>query len=188
MASGEHVYPVLTTSATAAPLAENAAGTETTGAFSSDVLVPSRIQASFLFSTESRARMSGLDQALRDDLSSALSDKLDQQILAGANGLFGGTNLDDHDASAVFTFANYKSGFAYGRVDGQWAGSVADLRIVMGSATYAHAANTYRSSGSNADSTDAALSVLMGATAGVRVSANVPAAASNKQEAVCKAR
>ena len=47
---GEVVYPVLTATLAVGTPAENAAQAETTGAFSSDVLVPSRLQASlFLF-------------------------------------------------------------------------------------------------------------------------------------------
>ena len=54
---------------------------------------PSRIQASFFYSREDRARFAGMDSALRMNLSEALSDKLDQQILNGANGLLEGTNI-----------------------------------------------------------------------------------------------
>ena len=73
---GEAVYPVLTATLSVEALAENAAGTETTGAFSSDVLVPSRLQASFFYSREDRARMSMLDFALRQNLSDGLADGL----------------------------------------------------------------------------------------------------------------
>ena len=62
-----------------------------------------------------------MDAALRMNLSDGLSDALDNQILAGANGLFTGTNLADHDATAVTTFADYVSDFGYGRVDGRYA-------------------------------------------------------------------
>ena len=56
---GEHVFPVLTTNADVGTPAENAAQAETTGAFSADVLSPSRLQASFFFySREDRARFS----------------------------------------------------------------------------------------------------------------------------------
>ena len=45
---GEAVYPVLTSELSVHTPAENAAAAETTGAFSADVLSPSRLQASFL--------------------------------------------------------------------------------------------------------------------------------------------
>ena len=191
---GDAVFPILGTSAIAGVPAEGAVPTgtgvgslgETTGSFTADVLTPKRIQAAFFFSREDRARFAGMAEALRENLSMALGDKLDQQILAGTNGLFIGTNLPDHDVSAITDFAAYKSAFAFSRVDGQWASSVGELRVLLGSATYSHCAITYRSSGSNADSTDAALDVLMGKTGGVKVSSHVPAAASNKQNNVIR--
>ena len=130
---GEAVYPVLTQNATAHTPAENAAAAETTGSFSADVLSPSRIQASVSSTArEDRARFSGMDEALRANLSDALSDKMDQQILAGTNGLLAGTNLPNHNSSAEATYAHYRSELGYGRVDGTFAGSVGDLKIVMG--------------------------------------------------------
>ena len=142
---GDAVYPVLTTNADAGTPAEHAAQAETTGSFSANVLTPSRIQASFFYSREDQARFSGMGEALRSNLSEALADKLDQQILAGGSGLLHGTILANHNASAVTTYASYRSELAYGRVDGTFAGSVGDLRIVLGSASYGHAAAAFRS-------------------------------------------
>ena len=183
---GEATFPVLTTSADVGVPAENIAQDETAGGFSAELLSPARLQAAFFYSREDRARFAGMSEALRMNLSDALMDKLDQQVLAGANGLFTGTNLDNHVASAVTTFANYKADLAYGRVDGRYANGVEELRIVMGSASYAHAATAYRASGNNADAIDAALDVLMRDTGGVKVSAHVPAVASSKQNAVIR--
>ena len=180
---GEAVYPVLTTSATAHTPAENAVAAETTGAFSADVLSPTRIQASFFYSREDRARFSGMDEALRANLSDALSDKMDQQILAGTNGLLAGTNLPNHNSSAEATYAHYRSELGYGRVDGKYAGSVGDLKIVMGSSTYGHAAGVFRSTNAG---DRAALEDLMSVTSGVKVSAHVPGVASKKQLAVIR--
>ena len=84
--------------------------------------------------------------------------------------------------TAETTYALYRSQFAYGRVDGRYATSTADLKIVMGSATYAHAAAQYRGTSDNMD----ALMALMNATGGVKVSAHVPAAASTRQNAVIR--
>ena len=180
---GEAVYPVLTQNATAHTPAENAAAAETTGSFSADVLSPSRIQASFFYSREDRARFSGMDEALRANLSDALSDKMDQQILAGTNGLLAGTNLPNHNSSAEATYAHYRSELGYGRVDGTFAGSVGDLKIVMGAATYGHAAAAFRSTNAG---DRAALEDLMQVTSGVKVSAHVPGVASKKQLAVIR--
>ena len=183
VAVGEAVYPVLSTNATVGTPAENAAQAETTGSFSADVLSPSRLQASFFYSREDRARFSGMDEALRMNLSDALADGLDKQILTGTEGLFTGTKLPNHNASAVTTYANYRSELAYGRVDGTFAGSVGDLRIIMGSTTYGHCAGVFRSTNAG---DRAALEDLMQVTAGVKVSAHVPAVANNKQNAVIR--
>ena len=120
---GEAVYPVLTSTLAVGTPAENADQAETTGSFSADVLSPVRLQASFFYSREDRARFAGMDAALRMNLADGLQDGLDKQILTGTNGLLSGTNLADHDAAAVTTFDGYISGFAFGRVDGRYAAS-----------------------------------------------------------------
>ena len=124
----------------------------------------------------------GLDAGLRQNLSAALEDGLDKQVLVGTNGLLTGTNLSDHDVSAVTTYALYVSDFAYGRVDGRWANDVMDLKVLFGAATYAHASTLYR--GNQAD--QHALARLQADTGGVKVSAHVPAVASNQQNGVVR--
>ena len=111
-----------------------------------------------------------------------LSDGLDNQILAGTNGLFTGTNLANHAASAITTFADYISEFAYSRVDGRYASTTGDIKVVMGSSTYTHAGGVYR----NASVDRTALDRLMEVSGGVRVSAHVPGVASHKQNSVIR--
>ena len=180
---GEAVFPVLTTRATVATPGEGASVTESDGVFISDVLSPSRVQASFFYSREDRARFAGMDSALRMNLSDALADALDKQVIAGTSGLLSGTNLPNHTVTAATSYANYRDLFAYGRVDGIYAGNVSDIRIVMGAGTFAHAAKQFRSDNAG---DRAALEDLMAATAGVKVSAHVPAVASNKQNNVIR--
>ena len=180
---GQHVFPVLTKNATVGTPAESAAQSETTGSFSADALSPSRLQASFFYSREDRARFTGMDDALRMNLSDALGDALDKEILVGDNGLLTGTVLSNHNVTGATTYANYRSLFAYSRVDGLYAGGVGDIKIVMGSDTYAHASGVFRSDNAG---DRAALEDLMAATAGVKVSAHVPAVASNKQNNVIR--
>lgn len=179
---GESVFPVLTSELTVGTPAEGADQAETTGAFSADVLSPSRIQASFFYSREDRARFAGMDAALRQNLSDGLADGLDEQILAGANGLFTGTNLANHAASAVTNFATYISEFAYGRVDGRYAAMTSELRAVVGAGTYAHMGGVYRNNSVDRNVVDR----LMEITGGVKVSAHVPAVNNEKQNAVIR--
>ena len=59
--AGDAVFPVLTGTLDVHTPAENAAAAETTGSFSSDVLTPTRLQASFFYSREDRARFAMMD-------------------------------------------------------------------------------------------------------------------------------
>ena len=179
---GEAVFPVLTSELSVGTPAENAEQADTTGSFSADALSPSRIQAAYSYSREDRARFAMMDAALRENLSMGLADGLDDQILSGTNGLFTGTNLADHNVSAVTTFDNYIGEYGYSRVDGRYASTTADIRVVMGSGTYAHAGSVYRNN--SVDRT--ALDRLMDITSGIRVSAHVPAVSSKKQNAVIR--
>ena len=180
---GEAVFPVLTKKLDVRTPAESGVAAETTGSFSAEVLSPARLQAAFFYSREDRARFAGMDASLRQNLSAGLSDGLDQQVIAGGEGLLDGTNLDNHNVSTETTYALYRSQLGYGRVDGRFASSIADIRLVMGSATYGHAAGEFRS---NNAGDRAALEDLSSATGGVRVSAHVPAVASNKQNVIVR--
>ena len=179
---GEVVFPVLTKELDVRTPAENADADETTGAFSADVLSPSRLQASFFYSREDRARFAGMDSALRENLSMGLSDGLDEQIIAGTNGLLTGTNLANHNVSTETTYALYRNQFAFGRVDGQFASMTSDIRVVMGADAYAHAASQYRGNNDNQD----ALMSLTAALGGVKVSAHVPAVSGTKQNQIIR--
>ena len=155
---------------------------ETTGSFSSSLLTPGRIQASYFYKRVDAARFPVIDLALRQALNGGLEEKLDQELIAGAEGLLTGTNLPNHAAAAVTTFAAYLSAFGHSRVDGRYAAALSDVRAVVGAATYAHAGGQYRSN--NADYS--ALDALDRKTGGVRVSAHVPGVASHKQNAVIR--
>ena len=178
---GEQAFAVVSTSATPGAPAEGAEQSHSTGAFTSVALVPARLQASMFFSVEDAARIAGLSDALRMNLSDALSDELDDQILTNStNGLFSGSNLADHDATAVGTFVTLKKRVVYDAIDGRYANNAGDLRVVLGAASYAFAGGVYRGNNSDVD----ALESIMGKVAGVRVSSHVPAPASNKQELI----
>ena len=124
---GEAVFSVLTKELDARTPAENAEAAETTGTFSADVLSPSRIQASFLYSREDRARFAGMDSALRGNLTEGLADGLDKQILNGTNGLFAGTNLPDNAQTTNDTFDSYLNNLCWNQIDGRYASMPGDL-------------------------------------------------------------
>ena len=187
---GEAVYPVLATSAVTGAPAEGAtpSGTgidsdgSTTGSFTAEALSPGRLQAQFFYSREDRARFVGMDAGLRMNLSDALADALDKQIIAGVNGLLNGTNLANNDVSAQTNFEAYLSDLVYGRIDGTYASMTSEIRVVLGATTNAHAGGVYRNTSVDRN----ALDRLMEITGGVKVSAHVPAVASMKQNAIVR--
>ena len=178
---GDTTFPVLTSDPAAGTPAENASQSETTGAFSADVLTPKRIQASFFWSREDAARMAGMGDALREALQGGISDKLDSEIMEGTNGLLTGTILGNHARGSASDYAHYVSSLLYGRVDGQYAADLADIRVVMGSDTFANAATKLPTQGEQN-----ALARIRNDSSGVRVSAHVPAVAGSKQDALVR--
>ena len=180
VATGAAAVAVVSTSASPGTPAEGAEQAHSTAAFESASLVPTRLQASLFFSVEDAARIMGLSEALRMNLSDALSDALDEQILTGSNGLFAGTNLADHNTNTTGTFVTLKKRIVYDAIDGKYAANAGDLRVVLGSESNAFMGSIYRGSNSDVD----ALESVMSKVAGLRVSSHVPVEASDKQELV----
>ena len=178
---GDTTFPVLTSDPAAGTPAENAAQAETTGAFTADVLTPGRIQASFFWSREDAARMAGMGDALREALQGGIADKLDSEIMQGTNGLLNGTVLANHARAAASDYSHYVSSLLYSRVDGRYAADTGDVRVVMGSETFGNAATKLPANGD-----ENALARIRDESSGVRVSAHVPAASGNKQNAVVR--
>ena len=181
--AGDAVFPVITSRATVAgPFTGSDEAGETTGAFEAELLKPERLQASYFYKRTDSARFRGMSSALRDNLSMALGDALDKEIVSGTDGLLTGTNLANNNVSAITSYDLFLAQFAFARVDGRYAGSVADLRSVMGSGSYARAGAVYR--GNASDRT--AASELDRLSGGLRVSAHVPAVASSKQNNIVR--
>ena len=176
---GDATFPVLTSDPAAGVPAKDAPQTETTGAFSADVLTPGRIQASFFWSREDANRFMGMGDALREALQGGISDKLDKEIIQGTNGLLTGNILANNARAAASTYANYVADMLYARVDGKFAFDLSDIRVVMGAEAFGNAATKLP-----ADGEQNALARIRSDSGGVRVSANVPAEASNKQNAI----
>ena len=179
---GDAVYPVLTGTLDVGTPAENADQAETTGSFTAAVLAPKRLQASFFYSREDRARFAGMDASLRENLSDGLADGLDKEILAGTAGLFAGTNLPNNAQTTNDTFDSYLSNLCWNQIDGRYAAMTSDLAMVMGAATYKDMGQTYR----NTTVDRSALDRLMELVSGVRVSAHVPGPATNRQNVVIR--
>ena len=175
---GESVWPVLTTPATVGTPAENAEQAETTGAFSADVLSPLRLQASFFYSREDAARFAGMGDALRQNLGEALGNALDAQIVAGVNGLLGTSGLTAPTPPTMTEDFDAYRAVLFDRIDGRYASVAEDVRLVMGAASYGHAAKVYRT-GATGRVGESALESLISVSGGIRVSAHVPVPATS---------
>ena len=77
---------------------------------------------------------------------------------------------------------SYLNNLCWNQIDGRYASMAKDLSLVVGAATLKDLGSTYR----NASVDRSALDRLMELTAGVRVSAHVPAPATNRQDAVIR--
>ena len=106
------------------------------------------------------------------------------QIVAGAEGSWAGRIWTNHAAAAVDIVRARicQQVWVCSRVDGRYAAALSDVRAVVGSATYAHMGNQYRSTTADYSALDA----IDKKTGGVRVSAHVPGVASHKQNAVIR--
>ena len=186
--TGEQTYTVLTTSATVRTPAENADADETTGAFSASVLSPKRAQASFFWSIEDEARLSGMESALRSNLQAALSSKFDDLLLNDSTaGLLSGGLTAPSDPSAVIEWEGYKS-LLTSQVDGTYATEPRQVRILIGSGTYSHSETLYRVLAANGGVNESGYELLVRKSGGVRISSHVPAPSSDIQGAIAVRR
>ena len=180
---GDAAYPVLSTMPSVkGPFTGSDNAAQTDAEFVATNLSPERLSASFSYRRTDAARFSGLDASLRLALNGGLQEKLDQQAIEGTDGLLTGTNLDNNNVNTVSTFALYLSGLLYGRIDGRYARTPGDVRMILGQGTFAHASAAFK--GNNSD--ESGVERLQEKSGGLMVSAHVPDVASNKQNALIR--
>ena len=181
--TGDGSFPVLSTvPSVKGPFTGSDNAAQTDAEFVATNLSPERLQASFSYRRTDAARFAGLDAALRLALNGGLQEKLDQQAISGTDGLLTSTNLPNANVSTATTFALYLSGLLYGRVDGRYARTPGDIRMIVGQGTFTHASSTYK--GNNSD--ESGVERLQEKSGGLRVSAHVPDVASSKQNALIR--
>ena len=171
---GEVNYPVLSAGVSPEMKSKGAAKDAEAATISATVLEPRRLTARYLFSIEDTARLRGMEEALRRDLSGALGEKVDDQILNG-NGTaphvsgFLSALTAPTAPTAVATFADFV-GAASRAVDGRYARNLTGVKTLVGAATYALAGTLMNTSG------DVALSdYLIARSGGFITSALIPA-------------
>ena len=188
VATGDAGYPVLSTSVTGGVVAKSAVALETAGAFSVTMAQPRRLTGSFRFTVEDAARLVGMEDALRANLSSVLSDALDNQAINGSasgagtlNGLLAILTDPTAPVTGAETFARYVSAVA-SHVDGLYAVDLAGIRQLVGVATYGAMASAFRAP----EDSMTAEAFLTTRTGGVRTSRRIGAAVSNIQQAIVR--
>ena len=188
---GDASYPVLTGPAITATPAAGAIPVATgidvlgfsTGAISTTNLTPGRLQAGFFFGREDRARLRGMESALRRNLNDALADGLDAYILADSTaGLLAAGLTPASDPSAATSYLGYQNS-VFSQVDGRYAMMPSQIKLLWGSESMRHASTVYRSTDS-----DSGYESVMKNSGGARVSSHVPAADSTSHIQVALAR
>lgn len=185
--TGDAAFPILSTSLTADAKEKGEAAPETAGAFTVKTASPRRVTGSFLLQVEDTARLAGMEQALRNNLSAVLADKVDDRIINGTasgDGTIHGLLAQLTDPTANFPasgapgYADFLKAAA-SLIDGKQAVDEAGVSVLFGLETYRIAAATVWSS---RDRTAArALREFFG---GCRASGRMPAASSNVQSAI----
>ena len=108
---------------------------------------PIRLTASYTFGVESLVRVAGWEEALRVDLQSTLQDKRDKLALNGQAAVAStspavvgiiGSLTDPGDPSAVADYTDYLEAYD-SMVDGQYAVSVEEVRLLVNKALFVHA-------------------------------------------------
>ena len=173
--AGDQVFPEIATRPDVSdPLTDATDVAETALTVDSELLAPQRLQASVTGLTSQLLRMPALEAAIQATLRGGLAEKYDAQCIAEL------LTVNQTVAGAAYTYATYISRLVYGRIDGRFAGEESDIRLLVGTATLAHAAGLYRTNNSEAS----AVRTLRELTGGVRASVHIPAVAANKQDAL----
>lgn len=135
---------------------KSAAIAATAGAMTVTTATPKRVSARLELTLEDIAAVgqANFESALRENLSLALSDELDDQAINGdgnapnLKGLFNVLADPAAPAAGVAAFDTFVGVFA-GGVDGLWANTLKDIAIVAGPETYRLAAQSFRDVGTN---------------------------------------
>ena len=115
---------------------------------------------------------------LRDALRRGLQEKLDAQLSTQIV-----TDTTRVDATAADTFSTALSRYAYSRVDGRYAASLRDIKLAVGSATFADWGGLF----ANSNKGDLSLVDRLGElTGGLSVNPHAAAASGSKQDTLIR--
>lgn len=175
---GTPVFPSITTASVANRPDEAAQSTDSDPTLRGELLTPKRVQASTKISVEDRARFGGMSQAIARHLSEAVAAGLDQQALLGDDGFFdasSGPLTEPNSPGSATTQAQYDA-MLTGSVDGRYAENEAAVGLLIHPDTFTDGAALYLTTNSERH-----VMADLAARGRLRVSAAMPAAASNVQ-------
>ena len=190
--SGTYASGTISTASTADAVPKGGSGTtgdvpETAAAFTVQTTTPHRIGASLNLAIEDIASVGqqNFESLLRQHISLALSDELDDQMLNGAGasadliGIF--ERLTDPSAPAVGieTWTRFLA-IQSGGIDGLWSSDLSHIGLVVGPETYRLAAATFQGT----DSEDSAASYLKRMGDSFVTNSRIPASATNVQQGI----
>ena len=185
---GTASYPVFSSGNSASFAAKGSKVDAGAATIVSNVVNPTRLSVGYLWGIEDEASLRGLESALRDDASMAMSDKLDSQIIAGdgtapnLSGFLDATSgplgaAPTASGSSAYTWAQYVA-LLTGRVDGLYANALSEVRCLVGPGIFRHQAGIYRA----AETDETAEDYYRVRSGGYRISANMPALDSSSQK------
>ena len=187
---GRTEWPLLTSGVAPSQKVEGtAADAAVTAGFSFANLKPKRLTGGYEWTHEEAASVPGIEAALRRDLRDSIRSKMSDRIINGSEP--DTTNperiegfvsvLTAVDDTAVATAGRYGQ-LPSEVVDGLHATSEGEVDVLIGVATYKHAASTYL-----AGSGEAGSELLARRARSVMASSYIPAVASKKQSAILHA-
>ena len=193
VASGTYAEARIDTSLTAGAKAKGGAAEASAATFVVSTATPKRISGRLGIRVEDIASVgaSNFESALRANLQLVMSNELDDQAINGdgsapnLSGLFKALTDPAAPGAAAAKFDDFLASFA-GGIEGLWAGTMKDVGIVVGPATYQLAAKSFRDVGTN-NGHRGSISFADYArqhTAGFWTNKRMPDAANNIQQAI----
>ena len=144
---GDSTFIALAAGASADFRSDGVAKDAEAATFTTKTVSPSRVTARYLYGVESTVRLSGMEAALRADLTATLGDKLDRVALAGqaavsntspaVEGLVSQLTAPG-DPSDVATASDYL-GVYPARVDGKYSADGSNVRLLVNADTFKQA-------------------------------------------------
>ena len=189
--SGTYATGTITNSQSATALAKSAPAVATAGGIRVTTSTPKRISARLELTLEDIAAVGqqNFESILRENLSLALSDELDDQGLNGdgaapnLTGMFERLSNPSSPGATIASFDDFVGAFA-GGVDGLWASRMSEVAIVAGVASYRLSAQTFRDAAGQDLGEKAFADYAMSMFGGWWTNQRMPDPASNIQQAI----